>query len=186
VWGGVWDAWGGVLVAWLPAVPLSAAGVWGLTRLRVRQGMCRRTALRFSAAEVGVLCGTVPWVWMILTPRAGADGVSAVPFRDLLDTLRGSPSAAIVQVGANLVLFVPLGFFLPLRGAAFAGVVRMTLLGAVLSASLEAVQYVCALGRVASVDDVLLNAAGAGVGAFLARLWLARDEERHARTARAC
>ncbi|WP_436787499.1 VanZ family protein [Yinghuangia sp. YIM S10712] len=58
--------------------------------------------------------------------------------------------SAVVQVGANLALFVPLGFLLPLRAERFAGVARMTAVGAVLSGSLETAQYAFGLGRVAS------------------------------------
>ncbi|MFE3542630.1 VanZ family protein [Nocardia sp. NPDC059177] len=61
-----------------------------------------------------------------------------------------------------------MGFLLPLRFPRLAGAARMTLIGAGLSATLEIAQYAFDLGRVSSIDDVLMNAAGAGLGALLA------------------
>lgn len=178
----VWSSWGNVLVAWAIAVPIVFLGAWLLFRLRLRRGSSRPEALRFTVAEAGVLLGTLPWVWMILTPVDGERTVLPVPFRDLLETLGDTPMRAFVQVGANLIVFVPLGFFLPLRFPRLMGVWRMTLLGAVFSAVLETAQYVFDLGRFSSIDDVLMNAAGAGIGALiLTRVFLRRSCNSRAR-----
>ncbi|MEV6387557.1 VanZ family protein [Nocardia xishanensis] len=180
----VWDAWGHVLIVWLCAVPVLVAAIVSMTRWRMRRGVTPELALRYTVAEAGLAGGTLPWVWMILTPVAAEGAVSAVPLRDLVATLGDSPSSAVIQVGANTLLFVPLGFFLPLRLARFAGVARMTLLGAAVSATLEIAQYVFDLGRISSVDDVLMNAAGAGLGALLAQIHAARREAGRSRSAR--
>ncbi|MEU2252048.1 VanZ family protein [Nocardia xishanensis] len=180
----VWDAWGHVLIVWLCAVPVLVAAIVSMTRWRMRRGLTPELALRYTVAEAGLAGGTLPWVWMILTPVAAEGAVSAVPLRDLVATLGDSPSSAVIQVGANTLLFVPLGFFLPLRLARFAGVARMTLLGAAVSATLEIAQYVFDLGRISSVDDVLMNAAGAGLGALLAQIHVARREAGRSRSAR--
>ncbi|MEU8132814.1 VanZ family protein [Streptodolium elevatio] len=172
----VWESWGGVLLVWGAVIPLVAGACVLGVRLRVRQGRDPAEALRFTAAEAGIAAGTLPWVWMILTPAYGERAVSAVPLRDLAATLTSTPVDAFVQVGANLVVFVPLGFFLPMRWPGFAGVPRMALLGAVVSGLLETGQYVLDMGRVSSVDDVLMNTAGAAVGAYLARVHVARRE----------
>ncbi|MEV0062270.1 VanZ family protein [Nocardia sp. NPDC050718] len=182
--GSVWASWGHVLIVWLVAVPALAAATALLIRRRLRAGLPRRQALRHSIAEVGILGATLPWVWMILTPAAGERAISAVPLRDLLDTLGAAPGTAVVQVGANLILFVPLGFLLPLRFPRLAGVLRMTAVGALVSTTLELLQYVLELGRVSSIDDVLLNAAGAGLGAALAAVHVARRESGSARSDR--
>lgn len=164
----VWDSWGHVLIVWALAMPVVLAATALLVRWRLGAGTPRRIALRHSIAEIGVVAAILPWVWMILTPAAGDSEVSLVPLRDLAATLGAAPSTVVVQVGANLVLFVPLGFLLPLRFPRLSGVIRMTGVGALLSTTLEVAQYALDLGRVSSVDDVLMNAAGAGVGALLA------------------
>ncbi|QLY29495.1 VanZ family protein [Nocardia huaxiensis] len=164
----VWEMWGGVLVAWALAIPVLTAAVYTGVRWRIGRGTPRETAVRHTVAEAGILGGTLPWIWMILTPVNGVREISWVPLRDLVATLTDSASAAVVQVGANLILFVPLGFLLPLRFPRFAGAARMFAVGALISATLEIAQYALDIGRVSSVDDVLMNATGAAVGAALA------------------
>ncbi len=50
---------------------------------------------------------------------------------------------------------------------------RVVLVAAAFATSIEAAQYVLALGRVASVDDVLLNTAGAALAFGIGR-WAGR------------
>ncbi|WP_317452075.1 MULTISPECIES: VanZ family protein [unclassified Streptomyces] len=50
----------------------------------------------------------------------------------------------------------------------------MALTASVVSLAVEASQYALRLGRVSSVDDVLLNTAGAALGALLVRRWSRR------------
>ncbi|MFB8006831.1 VanZ family protein [Nocardia sp. NPDC056000] len=161
----VWEMWGGVLTVWALAVPVLV--VWIRVVMWLRREQPHALALRNTLAEAGILIGTAPWIWMILTPTGGRREVALVPIRDLVETLTGDPEQAVVQVGANLIVFLPLGLLLPLRLPRFAGVLRMFLVGAALSALLEIAQYAFDLGRVSSVDDVLMNATGAAIGAAL-------------------
>lgn len=120
-------------------------------------------------AEAGILLGTLPWIWMILTPAHGERKVILMPLVDLIETLLEASTNTVVQVVANTILFIPLGFFLPRRFPWFGTVPRMLAVGALLSAGLETAQYVLDLGRWSSIDDVLMNATGAGIGAWLTR-----------------
>jgi glycopeptide antibiotics resistance protein len=128
-----------------------------------------------SLAEVGIVYGTVPWVWMILLPNHGSGNgharVNLVPVRDLVTVLAGGPLTATVQIVGNLLVFAALGFFAPLRFAALASVWRILALAASCSVLVETAQYVLRLDRVSSVDDVLLNAIGAGLAALASRRW---------------
>ena len=139
------------------------------------EGAGTAAAWRMSLAEVGIVYGTVPWVWMILLPgeRAGAvpGRLSLVPLRDLLTILADGPLTATGQVVGNLLVFAALGFFAPVRFAALASVPRILALAAGCSVLVEVAQYVLRLDRVSSVDDVLLNAAGAGLAALASRRW---------------
>ncbi|MGP4087489.1 VanZ family protein [Streptomyces sp. KR55] len=163
----VWHVWvgtfNGVALITVAALPLAALAVWALARRRSAAGTT--PAWRMSLAEVGIVYGTVPWVWIIMLPgdEAGAV-VSLVPLRDLLAMATG-------QVVGNLLVFAALGFFAPLRFAALASVPRILALAAGCSVLLEAAQYVLRLDRVSSVDDVLLNTAGAGLAALASRRW---------------
>ena len=100
---------------------------------------------------------------MLPGDEAGAV-VSLVPLRDL-------STMATEQVVGNLLVFAALGFFAPLRFAALASVPRILALAAGCSVLVETAQYVLPMDRVSSVDDVLLNAAGAGLAALASRRW---------------
>ena len=172
-----WHRWvgtfTGVALITVAVLPLAALAVWALARRRSVTGTT--SAWRMSLAEVGIVYGTVPWVWMIMLPgdRAGAvpGRVSLVPLRDLLTILADGPPRATGQIVGNLLVFAALGFFAPLRFAALASVPRILALAASCSVLVEVAQYVLRLDRVSSVDDVLLNTAGAGLAALASRRW---------------
>ncbi|WP_045748482.1 VanZ family protein [Actinoplanes rectilineatus] len=162
------DTIGDVVLLTVLASPAAALAVWLLAR--------RRGTWRTSLAEVAMVYGTVPWVWMILLPNGAATTdrdprVNLVPLRDLADVLAAGPLTATVQIVANLLVFASLGFFAPVRFAALASAWRMLALGAGLSILVETLQFTLRLDRVSSVDDVLLNAAGAGLAALASRRW---------------
>ncbi|WP_231931699.1 hypothetical protein [Micromonospora echinospora] len=85
-WHGCYDTFNGVLLMMLVGLPLAALAVWALARLRRAAGVTR--GWRMSLAEVGMVYGTVPFVWMTLMPGPGAGivpgRVSLVPLRDLV------------------------------------------------------------------------------------------------------
>jgi hypothetical protein len=154
----------GVVFMTVVALPLAALAVWALARFRGGT----TPAWRRSLAEVGIVHGTTPWVWMIMLPGSGA---GVVPGRVSLEPLRDLATMSTSQIVGNLLVFAALGFFTPLRFAALASVPRILVLAAGCSALLETAQYVLRLDRVSSVDDVLLNAAGAGLAALASRHW---------------
>lgn len=159
--GSVWRAWGDVLVACAAGLPLAAAAVWLLVRLRPRR------PVRFAVAEVLLVGGTLPWLWMILTPDpAGSRRLCLVPLHDLA-TL--APRDAVVQIGGNLLVFAALGALLPVRFPV--GLPTVLWLAATASAGVELAQYLLDLHRVSSVDDVLVNTAGAVLAACCSRPW---------------
>jgi len=171
-WRGWLGTFTGVALITMAVLPLVALAVWALVR---RRGATAWAWLR-SLAEVAIVYGTVPWVWMILLPgdQAGAvpGRVSLVPLRDLFTILADGGLVTLVgQVVGNLLVFAALGFFVPVRFAALASVPRILVLAAGCSVLVEAAQYVLRLDRVSSVDDVLLNAAGAGLAALASRRW---------------
>ncbi|MGW1752534.1 VanZ family protein [Streptomyces sp. NPDC002092] len=164
-----WHGWvgtfTGVVLLTVAALPLAALTAWALARWRRPAGARAARAWRMSLAEVGIVYGTVPPVWLILLP-GDEDGavVNLVPLRDLLTMDAG-------QIVGNLLVFAALGFLAPLRFAALASVRRVLALGAGCSVLVETAQYVLQLDRVSSVDDVLLNTAGAGLAALASRRW---------------
>ncbi|MFD5616997.1 VanZ family protein [Streptomyces yangpuensis] len=165
-WHGCFDTFNGVVLMTLVSLPLAVLVAWVLARRRRAAGV--PSAWRLSLAEVGMVHGTLPWVWMILMPGAGAGvvpgRVSLVPLRDLI-------TMGPLGIVGNLLVFASLGFFAPVRFAALASVPRILALGAGCSVLVETAQYVLWLDRVSSVDDVLVNAAGAVLAALASRRW---------------
>ncbi|MFJ6150326.1 VanZ family protein [Micromonospora profundi] len=168
----VWRDWCAVLFTVLAGLALLALVIVRLAR--ARREPSDRAGRRRGIAEVGAVAGTLPWVWMTLAPRPAPRDVHLVPLRDLADLLTAPPATAVVQVVGNLLVFAALGFFAPVRFAALASVSRLFLLGAAGSLVIEFLQYALDLGRVSSVDDVLLNATGAALAGLLSRRWWAR------------
>ncbi|MEV5569709.1 VanZ family protein [Spirillospora sp. NPDC052269] len=177
-----WHGWvgttRGVVLITVAALPLAVLAVWALARRRRAAGVPSARARRMSLAEVGIVYGTVPWIWMIMLPGehpGTAPGrVSLIPLRDLIAVLSGNPVMATVQVVGNMLVFAALGFLAPLRFTALASVLRILALAAGCSTLVEVAQYVLRLDRVSSVDDVLLNAGGAALAALASRrLWRA-------------
>jgi hypothetical protein len=165
-WHGCFDTFNGMVFTTLVALPLATLMVWALARRRHAAGVT--SAWRMSLAEVGMVYGTVPFVWMIMMPGSGAGivpgRVSLVPLRDLL-------TMGPVGILGNLLVFAALGFFAPMRFATLASVPRMLALGVGCSVLVETAQYVLRLDRVSSVDDVLVNAAGVVLAALASRRW---------------
>jgi VanZ like family len=172
-WQGLFETIDGVVFLTILALPLAALAV--RARARRRRAAGDPTPWRMAVAEAGIVYGTVPWVWMILLPnhRSGDEHarVNLVPFRDLMTVLAGGPVTATVQVVGNLLVFAAFGFFGPIRFAGLASASRILALAAGGSVLVETLQYVLRLDRVSSVDDVLLNAAGAGLAALASRRW---------------
>jgi hypothetical protein len=167
-----------------------------LVRVRRLRGVPHSRAWHHSVAEVGMVVGTAPWLWMILTPQPGEAGLSLVPFQDLATQFSGPTSSAVVQVGGNLLVLAALGFFLPVRfslatgpgglgvrarpgapagrrGRTAAVLLRVGGVLVAVAVTVEVLQYVLGLGRVTSVDDVLVNVAGGLLAALCSRRWWA-------------
>ncbi|MFG3298395.1 VanZ family protein [Micromonospora chersina] len=165
-WHGCYDTVNGVLLMMLVGLPLATLVALALSHRRRAAGVT--SAWRMSLAEVGMVYGTVPFVWMTMMPGPGAGfvpgRVSLVPLRDLV-------TMGPVGIGGNLLIFAALGFFAPIRFAALASVPRILALAAGCSALVETAQYVLRLDRVSSVDDVLVNAAGAVLAGLASRRW---------------
>jgi hypothetical protein len=164
-WHGCYDTFNGPLLMMLVGLPVPALVVWALATWRKAAGVT--AAWRLSLAEVGMVYGTVPMVWLTLQPGsdAGTAGkVSLIPLRDLA-------TMGPIGVGGNLLIFAALGFFGPMRFAALASLPRILALGAACSILVETLQYVLRLDRVSSVDDVLVNTAGAVLFGLASRRW---------------
>jgi glycopeptide antibiotics resistance protein len=166
-----------VLIASAVAVPVLVAMVTLRARGFASVGPTRgdRHPWWVAATEVGAIAGTLPWLWMILTPLPQPGAVHPMPFQEVSGYFSVPPTEALVQVVGNLAVFAAAGALAPVRwrlgrgtGAVLAVVAGFAAAGSVL---VETLQWALHLGRVTSVDDVLLNTAGAALAALVTRRW---------------
>jgi glycopeptide antibiotics resistance protein len=144
---------------------LPLAGV--ATYLWRRRTLSHRAAL----AEVGLLCWTLPFIGMLFTPRPTPRSIDLVPLHDLPSWFSGAPGTAAAQLIGNLAVLAGVGFFLPIRYGWAASYQRITALAVGCAVLIETLQWVLAIGRVSSVDDVLINTLGAVLAAVCSRRW---------------
>ncbi|WP_460844332.1 VanZ family protein [Nocardioides ultimimeridianus] len=139
----------------------------------------------------GAIYGLALWTYTLLPMPAAHHYRCKGRQLDPLATIRGitdRPGAglaglvhdpAFLQVALNVLLFVPLGFYV--RWILHRGFVVTTLLGFGTSLLIETTQgtgvwhlYPCAY-RLFDVDDLIVNTLGALLGALLAALFVRRD-----------
>jgi VanZ family protein len=87
-----------------------------------------------------------------------------------------SVRTAMLEIGGNLVLLMPLGVLLPVLSNRFRGPLRILLVVGLVSLCIETAQGTMLAGRAFDADDVILNT----VGAVLAYLLVGRRVSRWA------
>ena len=154
----------------LPALALICAVPWGVIRLVMRAPV-RRAAM--EALFVGYM-GAVLYVTLLPLPVRPDDtrslwaSVNFVPARTVVGIIRDFPGLVIQQLLGNVVMFVPLGFLLPLLSARYRRFAMTAAVGLSVSGGIELVQFAQLVTltsrRSADVDDVILNVTGACLG----------------------
>jgi hypothetical protein len=166
----VWVLWWPQILTGLLALPLAVMFAAWMAARRRQAGWAPGWATRASVAETAMVVGTLPWLWMTLTPVPGQrPGHNFIPFADLAHQFHVGTTYAIVQITGNLLVFAALGAAIPVRWRV--GPLAALAAGAAGSLLIEASQFVLPLGRYASVDDIMVNAAGAWLAAWLTRGW---------------
>jgi len=79
----------------------------------------------------------------------------------------GSAANLIWQVGGDVLLFVPIGMMLRLKGRAMRSLLGATLLGVVVATMIEAAQFLV-FSRYTDVTDIFTSGLGALIGGLLA------------------
>lgn len=163
-----WESFGitsGVLVG----VGVVAALALLVVVVAVLGGM--RRALRLTPwvllamTTVGILVATLGF--SVGDPE-GTAGINLRPFTEIRRGLKpGASDIVVANVWGNVAMFVPLGLLLMWLWTSplIARVVMATVAGAGLSVIIELAQLT--LHRVADIDDVILNASGALLGAII-------------------
>jgi glycopeptide antibiotics resistance protein len=117
---------------------------------------------------VGLLVYIALLGWVTLRPSDNPSVTNWVPLLDIVRTLRRSVDArSLSELLGNVVLFVPLGWFLPMLWRCLRSYAKVFAVAAACSATIELVQLVFVPGRSTSVDDVILNSIGGLIGAAM-------------------
>ena len=96
--------------------------------------------------------------------------LNLVPFRtlrlfvDLLDSgVRSHMMTAIINLGGNIIMFIPLGLLLPNVFPKLSSLPRVLLATAGIIVAVEVIQLFTLVGS-CDIDDLILNVPGAGLG----------------------
>ena len=137
----------------------------------------------FALYMVGLLSQTVLPIWNagIMNGKPYFNNyiykpapINIIPFHTIYQYLYSNNSAvdgwevvSTLHLWANLLLFVPLGIFLPLLSKKYRSLLRILLSGFISSLCIEFIQFF--IGRRADIDDVILNVIGVLFGFIIYR-----------------
>lgn len=145
------------------AAALVMGVVWLIARTRGTDVVKRALLWTALALTVAVLL----WLTLALPEaRAREGGFNLTPLQEIARAARSLDRPyGIINLYGNLVVFLPVGVLVVwlARGAVWKRVLLATAAGAALSAAIELAQFTA--GRIADIDDVILNSVGAFLGA---------------------
>lgn len=123
---------------------------------------------RLHVRDVLLLGSLLAILAFTLVPLDAENELELIPLSELVLEVRRSDATSLLELlvesAANILLFIPLGLALGLRGMSK---MKTALFALALTAVVEAAQLLVVSGRTASVDDVFLNTLGAVLGHLL-------------------
>jgi VanZ family protein len=134
----------------------------------------RRASLEAIAPDVALCASVAAILVLTLTPlhhriTGGAHELQLRPLADMIEGFRVGDRRLLLEEASNILLFLPLGGALRLRGYPIR---KAALIGLLLSGTVEVVQLLFVPGRTTSVDDLLLNVVGTVLGYGLLSPWV--------------
>lgn len=137
---------------------------WDLKRLILN--------MLFALSILAIMLVTVfPQYYGTGIPRV----INYVPFVGMYDIMFNSVdfSVPIRNLGLNILLFIPFGFFLSFKKQSSSKklILNVIIKGLLLSLFIEVVQFSFPMGRSSDIDDLILNTVGAFLGYIIWRLF---------------
>lgn len=117
-------------------------------------------------------------IWLLFGQRSQGDGgrgnINIVPLATLklyVNILKNSHSSyllwhAFINLAGNVIMFIPLGYFLPVISKKAKKFFPMLLYTLVVIVLIETIQYITGLGS-CDIDDLILNVPGVMIGWFI-------------------
>ena len=88
-----------------------------------------------------------------------------IPLKTLSNQVKYLSYASFINLVGNIVLFIPIGFIAPSIWARFKEWKNVLFLGLLVSGTIEFVQYF--IGRIADIDDLIVNTLAIMLGAYI-------------------
>ncbi len=99
----------------------------------------------------------------------GGWGINLIPFKTVKSYIKYSGTFhAVLNILGNVLIFVPMGFMLPLLYEDLRSYKRTLAFTVVICILVETIQFF--VGRSVDIDDLILNAIGASIGYLLYKL----------------
>lgn len=120
---------------------------------------------------IGLIMSIVGTFLVTLMPTSNdSDIVQLVPFESIKDLWYYATTEALINsVLMNIVLFIPVSFFIYI-------IIRRELLTTIIcllmSMFIETMQYLLPIGRITSIDDIMLNSLGGIIGVLIGVLFI--------------
>lgn len=102
--------------------------------------------------------------------------LNLIPFRtlrlfaDLLNSgVRSHITIAVINLGGNIIMFIPLGFLLPKVFPKLSSLLRVLLTTAIIITAVEIIQLFTLVGS-CDIDDLILNVVGSAIGYWFHKL----------------
>ena len=99
--------------------------------------------------------------------------LNIIPFRTIIEYINPDKEAldhAIINLAGNIVMFIPLGFFLPAFNNNCRKIGKLVLSTIIILIIIELVQLFSLTGSF-DIDDIILNVVGSIIGYFLNKLF---------------
>lgn len=100
---------------------------------------------------------------------------NVIPFKTIIDLLVKAPGGILLQIGGNVLLFMPMGFFLPLIFKKISSCRKILLVSFICSLSIELTQLAISLMygftyKYCDIDDIILNTLGGLLGFLILKI----------------
>lgn len=100
--------------------------------------------------------------------------INIIPFKETIETLSDNTISImnpIRNIVGNILIFIPLGFLIPIINPNLKKIAKVTLIGFFASLSIEILQ-IFTMGNVCDIDDVIFNTIGALIGIVIYKLFI--------------
>ncbi|KPU44249.1 VanZ like family protein [Oxobacter pfennigii] len=116
-------------------------------------------------------CYSILMLWQVfIGPYRSSSGIrryNLYPFKTIWNYFVNSEQYSFhilfINLAANIVTFIPLGFFMPLLFKGFNSTIIMAVFSAIITIVIESMQFVFNVG-VFDIDDIILNTLGCIIG----------------------